>query len=134
MRAHTREIGFAHVDLRGSVVLGWESSADGLLVRLEVSLLPSHPEYEAPRPDERSCFRHGLLTFGNPSSMTGLLAQESVRPSTDPDGSGDYDTLHGLWSDEPGSYLLEGELGEVRLISEPPTIRLSESGWTATGA
>ena len=127
------EVAFDCVDLLDSIVVSWSHEDDVLRVDLEVSLLPAHPNAVAPLPGERACFRRGELTFSGITEIRGLLTQTSGQQDRETGQTVDYDTVHCLRTNGDGRYYLEGEFGEVNLVAAPPTLRLSESEWTATG-
>ncbi|WP_223789855.1 hypothetical protein [Marinicella meishanensis] len=118
------EIHFEQVDMTDSIVLGWDCTARAFRIRLDVSLLAEHPKYDTPPRQHRSCFVSGELVFDKLTAVSGLHSMDEVSPTTDADGSIDYDTLHGLWKVE-GGFCVEGEFGEVRLSSDPPILRIS---------
>lgn len=118
------EIYFDHVNVQDCIVLGWDCTLAALRIRLHVSLLPKHPQYMAPLAEDRSCFVSGKLVFPNPRNLSGLDPMDQVTPSLDPDGSLDYDTLHGVCSIAEG-YYLEGEFGSVILASDAPVLLLA---------
>lgn len=120
----TEYISFESVDLQDSIVLSWLQRSSSIEVTLEASLLPRHPLYLSPKPGERSCFRRAVLAFRNVREVDGLLQMSEVEPSVDSTGA-DYDTLHvlGILDDR---YYLEGEFGEVSIVSDPPTLSFGE--------
>ena len=123
-----RQLWFKDVGL--CFVLGWDYSSDTLVVELDVGLSPGHPEHKQPNPGEIGHFVRGVLAFRNVESINGLLAQENVRPALGADGEPDYDEVHCLCSDDMRTFYLEGEFGEVWLVSESPQLELVDSGWT----
>ena len=120
----SKEVLFEHVDLQGSIVLSWRIETDRLIVELEISLMPSHPQYSERMPGERSCFRRGRLVFPKIRSVSGLFSMDEVQPSIDATGSPDYDTVYTLKSDDGRLFYFEGEFGEVTLECGAPRLDL----------
>ena len=57
MPAWTEMPEFDGIDLTESYVLGWWLDERGLHLDLDVALVPGHPQYQAPKPKERTCWR-----------------------------------------------------------------------------
>ena len=129
----SHDVVFEFVDLADSIVLSWTYESDRFRVRLDVSLLPDHPNAGRPKPGERASFHPGELEFAEVSQIEGLLPQSAVQSSKDPDGEPDYDTVHRLQTDGERRYYLEGEFGEVWIDADTPVIRLQDSEWTCAG-
>ncbi|MGW7202903.1 hypothetical protein [Streptomyces sp. NPDC054837] len=77
--------GFENVCLEDSYVLGITVQPAVLLLRLDL-LLPGHPQYRAPLPGERACFRQATVTF---SSVRDLhwTGQGVIKPAVDASGT-----------------------------------------------
>ena len=121
------ELGFPDVDLRDSIVLGWNMAGSTLKIRLEVSVGSEHPSYTPTSAGARSCFVSGALYFESVSAIVGFVPQKDIAPNVDPDGYRDYETLHGIWKKGDGDYYIEGEFGEVYLTSDAPSLEIDGS-------
>src|SRR5688572_10578204 len=105
---------FDGVDLTESYVLGWRVDDQGLHFELDVALVPGHPAYRHPRPDERTCYRRGALQFPGASSVRGLEPQDSVVGAVDASGERDYGNID-TFEEVEGEFNLSGEFGDVQI-------------------
>ena len=112
---------FDGVDLTESYVLGWRMDGDDLRFDLDVALVPGHPAYRAPGPDERTCYRRGTLTFPSAHAVVGLERQEAVRATVDASGERDYGNID-TFDDANGEFQLSGDFGDVRVKSGRPRL------------
>jgi hypothetical protein len=87
---------FDGVDLTESYVLGWRLDDEGLWFDLDVALVPGHPAYRPPRPDERTCWRRGVLVFPGARAVKGLDPQDAVIPAIDASDECDYGNIDTL--------------------------------------
>jgi hypothetical protein len=118
-----RDIGeFTGIDLEDSFVLGWDHQPDALVFRLELSVWPEHPLFQAPQSNEHTCYRFALLTFPHPKNVTGLKKQRAVRPIP---GSGDYGSIDSLQEVESGLYEMSWENEKISLRSAPLKLGIS---------
>lgn len=108
---------FQFVDLTDSCVLSWEQSGGDLVFDVEASLWPGHLHYQAPRPNEWTCYKRARLIFPRAVRVDGLLSMNEATSSTDPDGTVDYDCIDFLEQNDSG-YRLVGEFGEVTIKSD----------------
>jgi hypothetical protein len=99
----------ANVDLANSYVLGWRQVGASLCLDLDAVLLPNHPEYRAPTPDEWACFERSALTFFDVCELQGYAELDRSKPATDATGEADFGHI------EEAAYT---RLGEYRLIIE----------------
>lgn len=111
--------------LEDTFVLSWDYSAGCLIFQVLASLLQSHPAASLPASGEWACYRPGVLTFSGVTSVHGLLLQDSVSPTTDPDGSVDYGTIDSLVQVRPGDYLIAGEFGVVTVAARDVSLVLT---------
>jgi hypothetical protein len=115
---------FDGVDLTESYVLGWGMHGDDLRFDLELALVPGHPAYTLPKPDERTCWHPGTLTFLAVRSIRGLDPQDQVRSAIDADDKLDYGNID-TFEEVAGEYRLSGDFGDVLLESNRPRIHLT---------
>ena len=108
---------FDNILLEDTFVLSWHQASTSLTFNVLASLLQSHPEASPPARDEWACYRSGVIQFSGVSSVDGLLRQESVKPTTDPDGSVDYGCIDDLSLVRPGEYRIAGEFGVVTVAA-----------------
>ena len=111
--------------LEDTFVLSWDQSGDSLAFNVVASLLQSHPDASPPAPGEWACYRTGVLRFSGVTSVRGLLAQESVIPTADADGSVDYGTIDSLALAGPGEYRIAGEFGVVTVAARDVSLVLA---------
>lgn len=103
--------------LEDTFVLGWHQTSGSLTFNVLASLLQSHPEASAPLTGEWACYRPGAIEFSGVSSVSGLLPQESVPSTKDPDGSADYGCIDEFSLVRPGEYRIVGEFGVVMVAA-----------------
>ena len=116
---------FQGIDLEDSWIRGWHYDRENqrLVFDVELSLWPGHPAYEAPRPKEWTCYKHGQVVFSEVDSLEGLADQESILPTIDSDGTADFDSFDGLQMID-GVYEVAGAFGKVRLTANMVTVEL----------
>ena len=115
---------FENILLEDTFVFSWHQSADTLTFRVLASLMQSHPEASPPLDGEWACYRSGTIQFAGVSSVHGLSPQESVKPTTDPDGSVDYGCIDELLLVQPGEYRISGEFGVVEVAASDISLSL----------
>ncbi|MDR7134072.1 hypothetical protein J2X06_001256 [Lysobacter niastensis] len=108
---------FDNILLEDTFVLSWHQATDSLTFNVLASLLQSHPEASPPPNGEWACYRPGAIAFSGVSAVRGLLPQESVIPTADPDGSVDYGCIDELSLVRPGEYRIAGEFGVVTVAA-----------------
>jgi hypothetical protein len=114
-------IPLADVYLEDSWVLEVSPSAHGIAFHLDVVLVPGHPSYEAPRPGEQYCYRTAWLDLASDQVIE--LELSGRRPTTDPDGSGDYGNIDRLEFDQHQQrWVIEGDWGRATIHA--PTVAL----------
>ena len=111
--------------LEDTFVLSWDRSADFLAFQVLASLLQSHPTASPPASGEWACYKRGVLRFSGVTSVYGLQPQDSVAPTTDPDGSVDYGTIDSLAQVGPGVYCIAGEFGVVTVAAREVSLVLA---------
>ena len=116
---------FDNILLEDTFVLSWRQDNDSLRFEVLASLLQSHPDALPPADGEWACYRPGIIQFSGVSAIRGLLPQESVVPTTDPDGSVDYGTIDGLALVGPGEYRVAGEFGVVTVAAREVSLALA---------
>jgi hypothetical protein len=114
---------FDGVDLTESYVLGWRMDGNDLRFDLDVALVPGHPAYRPPRPDERTCYHRGTLIFPGARAVSGLALQDEVLGAVDATGERDYGNID-TFEETGGEFQLSGEFGDVRLKSARPRLEL----------
>ena len=115
---------FADVDLEQSFVLSWHVGAGTLCVEVDLCLMPSHPFYERPRPNEKRCIRPARIDFPDCSTFGG--ADEAAAPAPAERaaglGRGAIDSLSVLGD---GRYRFSGKFGEVYVRAGRPILRFA---------
>lgn len=114
--------GFENVGLEDSYVLDIVVHPAVLILKLDVLLLPGHPEHQAPAPGERACFRQATVVF---SSVRDLhwTGQNVIKPAIDASGSADYGSVDSLTRVDSG-YKILGDWGEINLQSGSPSLSI----------
>lgn len=113
--------GFEHVLLEESYVLDIEVQPGLVEFTVELLLLPEHPEYRAPVPGERACFRDATITF--PSVRALHRTGQGARPARDASGTLDFGSVDSMTGTDDG-YRVLGDWGDITLRSDPPTVSL----------
>ncbi|GIU34406.1 hypothetical protein TUM4644_35640 [Shewanella colwelliana] len=103
---------FKGIDLYDSFVTSWNVDGSGLSFELEVSIWPESTYYSAPNENEYTCYKTGVLRFFGYSHVKGLLGQNKVRSSRDPDGSVDYGNVE-YFAKSECKFEIHGEFGKV---------------------
>ena len=116
---------FDNILLDDTFVFSWHQDADVLTFRVLASLLQSHPDASAPVAGEWACYKSGIIEFSGVSSVHGLLPQESVASTTDPDGSVDYGTIDNLAQTRQGEYRISGDFGVVTVAARDVSLTLA---------
>jgi hypothetical protein len=116
---------FDNILLEDTFILSWHLGTDSLTFQVLASLLQSHPDASPPASGEWACYRLGILQFSGVSDVRGLLPQESVTPTTDPDGSVDYGTIDDFALVGPGEYRIAGEFGVVTVAAGEVSLALA---------
>ena len=106
---------FRGIDVHDSFVLGWSHTNDALIFDLEASVWPQHPAHEKPKRNEFTCYKNATLTFQAPTEVHGLRQLDAVTPTTDPDGSKDYDSIERFELDDDGTIHIAGDFGDVTI-------------------
>jgi len=124
---------FEGVDLEDSWVLGWhlDELRKQLVFELEVSLWPAHVNYAPPKSGEYTCYKRGRLIFEDVMYLQGLLPEQEVKPSKDPEGSIDYGNIEGFNRAGDGVYEFEGDFGKVRVNGGRVHLEIDETHNTA---
>jgi len=112
-----RVAAFDKILLEDTFVFSWKQAPASLTFNVLASLLQSHPEASPPATGEWACYRPGVIQFSGVSSVVGLLPQDSVIPTKDPDGSVDYGCIDDLSLVGPGEYRIAGEFGQVTVLA-----------------
>jgi hypothetical protein len=115
---------FDNILLEDTFVLWWHQTDAFLTFNVLASLLQNHPEALPPASGEWTCYRPGVIQFSGISSVDGLLRQESVTPTKDPDGSADYGCIDDLSLVRPGEYRIVGEFGVVTVVAREVSLAL----------
>ena len=115
---------FDNILLDDTFVLSWHQASASLTFHVLASLLQSHPNASPPASGEWACYRPGVIQFSGVSSVDGLLRQESVTPTTDPDGSVDYGCIDALSLVRSGGYRIAGEFGVVTVVARDVSLVL----------
>ena len=118
---------FENIQLQDTFVLSWNQSPNSLVFHVLASLLQSHPDASPPIRGEWACYNPAIIQFTDMTSVTGLLSQESVRPTKDPDGSVDYGCIDSLESPHPGQYRMSGEFGSITVIARDVLLTLGSA-------
>ena len=114
--------GFENLDLENSNVLTIKAKAS-VEILIEAILTENHPLYTPPLPGEKYCYREMTIKFFSPQSYNLIL--KKMTPIREPNGSIDYGNIDELfWED--GKYYVNGEWGELTIVSEPPILHDSD--------
>ena len=54
---------FKGIDLNDTFILSWRRNGSELRFDVEASIWPESKYYEAPKPDEYTCYKPAILTF-----------------------------------------------------------------------
>lgn len=114
--------GFENVSLEDSYVLDIAVHPAVLTLKLDLLLLPGHPEHRAALAGERACFRQATVVF---SSVRDLhwTGQSVIKPAMDASGSADWGSVDSLIRVD-NSYTLMGDRGEINLQSDAPSLSI----------
>ena len=112
-----------HVYLEDSYVLDIQTEPDAVEISVETVLTENHPEYSDPPPNEQYCYRNGRICFRNAKSITWVKKNMILMP--DLVGPPDYGNIDVFYFSE-GSYHLNGEWGELEIVSSEPLFELVE--------
>ena len=116
---------FADIDLEASFVLSWQFDAGSLRVDVDLCLMPSHPFYERPRPNEKHCIRPATIEFPNCSTFGpagGEAGGRDFRALAAELGRGPIESLEVLGD---GRYRIGGSFGDVYVDAGRPILRLA---------
>ena len=105
---------FKGIDLEDTIVLSWSQTNNHVVFQLEVSIWPESPHYEAPKINEYTCYKKGVLKFSGTSNVQGLKEQAHAISSIDTDGSIDYGNIDYLGKTASG-FEVVGEFGSVHI-------------------
>ena len=118
---------FKGVDLTGSFVLSWHLERALLRLDVDLSLLPQHPFYEAPRRPGRACYHAAFLEFPACTSLARHDAGGDGRPLTAAAGELGPGRIEALRRTSEGGYEIHGAFGEIAIRSDRPLLRLKGS-------
>lgn len=123
-RVHYSKLpGLKDVYFEDSYVLSVAEDAGMLRLTVLLVLCEDHPSYAKPTSLERYCFKLGVLEFRDVQHLE--WARRSRRKYRDADGRVDYGNIDVFFREADGSYHLEGDWGEVNVVSGPPVVRLT---------
>jgi hypothetical protein len=113
------------VYLEDSWVLGVVAQPGAVWFELDVVLRESHPQFEAPKPDEQYCYKRGRLMFRDVTELH--WSGQGRPPAVDSEGDIDYGSIDELASTESG-FRAVGDFGTLEVTtSAPPEIELATS-------
>lgn len=115
--------GFENVYLEDSYVLSFNKTDSSVEIPIEAVLTETHPLYAPPLPGEQYCYRQMTIRFFLPQTYNFVL--KKMTPIRDPDGSIDYGNIDEFFL-ENGKYYLNGEWGDLTIVSEPPILHDSD--------
>lgn len=122
--------GLRDVYLERSIVLGLDETPGIVRFRMEFALRETHPAYAAPVPGEQYCYRRGHLIFSGPRSVHwNEPAPEAI---ADPNGEVGYGNIDVLLETARGTYLVEGDWGNVLITSDPPRVVIASGASAST--
>ena len=87
---------FKGIDLNDLFVLSWTRDNSRLKIDIEVSIWPESKYYSKPKENEYTCYKNTILLFDGVESIEALKPIDSVRATTDLDGTVDYDNIETL--------------------------------------
>ncbi|WP_328979895.1 hypothetical protein [Streptomyces canus] len=97
-----------------------------LSFRLDLLLLPGHPDYGAALPGDRACFRQATIVF-SPVHNLHWTRQSVVKPAINAEsGTLDFGSVDFLTRDED-NYRLLGDWGTILLKSSTPSLSIDPS-------
>jgi hypothetical protein len=114
--------GFENVYLEDSYVLAIKAKAS-VEILIEAVLTENHPLYTSPLPGEQYCYRQMTIKFFLPQTYN--LVLKKMTPIPAPDGSIDYGNIDEFFLDA-GKYYINGEWGELTIVSAPPILHDSD--------
>ncbi|MGW5123572.1 hypothetical protein ACWEQ7_05825 [Streptomyces sp. NPDC004069] len=114
--------GFENVSLEDSYVLDIAIHPGSLTLQLDLLLLPSHPEYRTPLPEERACFRSAAVVFSRVRDLH-WTGQSAIKPAIDASGCADFGSVDSLTRLDDG-YQILGDWGEINLRSDAPSLSI----------
>jgi hypothetical protein len=114
-------LGFEHVYLEDSYVLGIDTTLQTVTIDLGVVLIETHPLYKKPSINEHYCMRKGQIIFPNCKEFNWI--KKSMIPATDAAGEVDYGNIDNFVLTD-GRYKLEGSWGSLDIISDSPTMEI----------
>ena len=112
-----------HVYLEDSWVLDIQTEPDSVEISVETVLTESHPQYSDPPPNKQYCYRNGRIRFQNAKRI--IWINKSMIPNIEPGSPPDYGNIDVFYFSE-GSYHLNGEWGELEIVSCEPLFELVE--------
>ncbi|WP_371660132.1 hypothetical protein [Streptomyces sp. NBC_00280] len=120
--------GFENVSLEDSYVLDIAVHPGVLTLKIDLLLLPGHPEYRDPLLGERACFRQATVVF---SSVRDLhwAGQSVIKSAIDASGSVDFGSVDSLTRLDD-SFKIEGDWGEINLRSDTPSLSIDPAPTT----
>jgi hypothetical protein len=116
---------FDRVCLEDSYFLGMIADGTRLRLRVLFALLPSHPFYARPLPNEAYCYREGDITFESPHIAELHAAQVGLtkhRITADPDGTLDLGSIEVVT--EGDHYRVITEWFDLRLSAESVSVTM----------
>ncbi|MCX5192088.1 hypothetical protein ACFV8Z_08230 [Streptomyces sp. NPDC059837] len=116
--------GFESVSLEDSYVLDIAVHPGVLALKLDLLLLPAHPEYRSPLPGERACFRPATVVFSNVRDLH-WTGQSVIKPGIDASGSTDFGSVDSLTRLDD-SYKILGDWGEINLRADAPSLSIAQ--------
>jgi hypothetical protein len=119
---YARFSGLQDIDLEDSFILSVDEAFDRVTFGLDAVLLPTHPNYQDPKPEEQYCYRLGNLTFPEVREVTWL--KRSSQPFTDANDEEDWGHIDEIDVDQDDRYLVTGEFGTISIKSSSPFFEL----------
>jgi hypothetical protein len=121
VRPYTEIPGFETFLLEESWVLEIEAHPRTLSIKLELALVPEHPDYTAPGPGAL-CHRSGMIRFGGVESLS--WSHQTLQPATDATGEIDYGHIDTFdWT--PEEFRLIGDFGHITLRATDVRVELT---------
>ncbi len=99
--------------------MGIQEDTSGIVFDVDFALCLNHPFFTPPLPDEMNSFRRGHIRFPEPSSVTWY--RKSMTPNYDSTGEADFGNFDSFYFSRV-CFHLEGDWGELEVISAPPTV------------
>jgi hypothetical protein len=119
--------GFENVYLEDSYVLSFEVGINFLEIALDLVLTESHLLFNIPEPGFQYCYKSAFIIFNRIELLK--WSNKNLRGSIDTNGEIDFGNIDSFFF-ENGHYYLEGDWGDLDIVSEPPTLKIQSDSYS----